>query len=209
MKKVCIRCNEEKEFSEFVKIKKSKDGYGNQCKPCLNDLVKIRFSNLSEEEKKRRRIIKNAINRKSWENNIKNPEFKLKQKKRRRENHLKRMEDPLYKLKISFSRRLNKYLRRGRVDKSSNAPYFLDKLGCSFEDFKIHLESKFEHWMNWDNYGLYNGELNYGWDIDHVIPLSIADSEEEVYKLSHYTNLQPLCSRINRDIKKDKIENPQ
>ena len=26
-------------------------------------------------------------------------------------------------------------------------------------------------------------------------------------KLNHYTNLQPLCSKINRDIKKDKLKN--
>jgi hypothetical protein len=25
--------------------------------------------------------------------------------------------------------------------------------------------------MNWGNYGKYNGEINYGWDIDHIIPL--------------------------------------
>jgi hypothetical protein len=57
--------------------------------------------------------------------------------------------------------------------------------------------------MTWDNKGLYNGELNYGWDIDHIIPTSIANTEEELIKLCHYTNLQPLCSKINRDIKKN------
>ena len=75
-------------------------------------------------------------------------------------------------------------------------------LGCTFEDFKTHLESKFESWMSWDNYGKYNGELNYGWDIDHIIPLITAVIEEDVVKLNHYTNLQPLCSKTNRDIKK-------
>jgi hypothetical protein len=24
--------------------------------------------------------------------------------------------------------------------------------------------------MIWDNYGLYNGTPEYGWDIDHIIP---------------------------------------
>jgi len=57
--------------------------------------------------------------------------------------------------------------------------------------------------MNWNNRGLYNGELNYGWDIDHIIPLSSAENEEDLYKLSHYTNLQPLCSYTNRYIKRD------
>ena len=209
MVKICIVCEKEKELNEFGKRKKSKDGYGNQCKPCLNDLAKIRLNNLSDEEKKRRKIIKNKINRKFWENNIEDPEFKLKQKIKRRENHLKRMEDPLYKLKVSFSRRLNRFLKRGVCNKSTNKEYYLDKLGCSFEELKTYLESKFEDWMTWENYGKYNGELNYGWDLDHKIPLSSATTENEIYNLSHYSNLQPLCSRINRDIKKNKIENPQ
>ena len=78
-------------------------------------------------------------------------------------------------------------------------------LGCSFEHFKIHLESQFEHWMCWDNYGLYNGELNYGWDLDHIIPISSASTEEDIYKLNHYTNFQPLCGFTNRHIKVDKL----
>ena len=207
--KICIKCKKEKELTEFAKGRKSKDGYRNQCKSCLNDLAKIRYENLSEEEKYRKRIRKNELNKKYWKNNIDDPEFKLKQKKKRRENHLKRMEDPLYKLKVSFSRRLNKLLKRVECNRSTNKPYYLDKLGCSFEEFKIYLESKFEDWMTWENYGLYNGELNYGWDIDHIIPSVTAKTEDDIYNLSHYTNLQPLCSRINRDIKKDKIKNPQ
>ena len=59
--------------------------------------------------------------------------------------------------------------------------------------------------MTWDNYGLYNGELNCGWDIDHIIPLSSVNTEDDIIKLNHYTNLQPLCSYTNRVIKKDNI----
>ena len=55
------------------------------------------------------------------------------------------------------------------------------------------------------NRGLYNGELNYGWDIDHIIPISSAITEEDIIRLNHYTNLQPLCAYINRVIKKDLI----
>ena len=57
--------------------------------------------------------------------------------------------------------------------------------------------------MNWDNYGLYNGTENYGWDIDHIKPSSLAINEEELLKLNHFSNLQPLCSYINRDVKID------
>jgi hypothetical protein len=59
--------------------------------------------------------------------------------------------------------------------------------------------------MTWDNKGLYNKKLNYGWDIDHIIPLSLAKTEEEIIKLNHYTNLQPLCGYTNRYIKVNKI----
>ena len=59
--------------------------------------------------------------------------------------------------------------------------------------------------MNWNNKGLYNGELNYGWDIDHIVPISSAITEEDIIRLNHYMNLQPLCSKINRDIKRDTI----
>ena len=111
--------------------------------------------------------------------------------------------DILYKLSynirslISISFKLNNYSKKSKTN---------NILGCSFEEFKKYLESKFEPWMNWDNKGLYNGELNYGWDIDHIIPSSSAKNEEELIKLNHYTNLQPLCSKINRDIKRNKLQ---
>ena len=79
-------------------------------------------------------------------------------------------------------------------------------IGCSYDEFILHLENQFEPWMNWENYGLYNGELNFGWDIDHIIPQSSGNTEEEIIKLNHYTNLKPLCSKINRDIKRNKVD---
>jgi hypothetical protein len=60
--------------------------------------------------------------------------------------------------------------------------------------------------MSWENYGKYNGDFNYGWDIDHKIPLSSVNTEDEIIKLNHYTNLQPLCSYVNRHIKKDSMD---
>ena len=51
--------------------------------------------------------------------------------------------------------------------------------------------------MTWENHGKYNGDFNYGWDIDHIIPISSANSEEEIIKLNHYTNLQPLWATDN------------
>ena len=112
--------------------------------------------------------------------------------------------DELFRLKCGVRSSISKTLKRFNINKNDKTS---DILGCSFEEFKIYLESKFEPWMNWENYGLYNGELNYGWDIDHIEPLSSAKTEESVFQLCNYTNLQPLCSKINRDIKKNKHTN--
>jgi len=95
-------------------------------------------------------------------------------------------------------------IRRSLINKGYSKKYTSEAiLGCNVDFFKGYLESKFESWMTWDNKGLYNGKFNYGWDIDHIIPLSSGISSNDIIKLNHYTNIQPLCSRINRDIKRD------
>ncbi len=106
--------------------------------------------------------------------------------------------DVMFKLK-HYARSMVRKSFRGYTKKARTH----EILGCSYEDFKIHLESMFEDWMTWDNRGLYNGEFNYGWDVDHKIPLASAESEDDIIRLNHYTNLKPLCSYINRVIKKD------
>ena len=103
---------------------------------------------------------------------------------------------------LNIRKMINRSFKRLGYSKSSKTN---EILGCSFEELIKYLESKFENWMTWENKGLYNGELDYGWDINHIIPLSSVKTEEEVLKLNHYTNLQPLCSKVNRDIKRDTI----
>ena len=46
--------------------------------------------------------------------------------------------------------------------------------------------------------------LDASYEVDHIIPLSSAKNEEEVYGLCHYTNLQPLWAEDNLK-KGDKI----
>jgi hypothetical protein len=122
--------------------------------------------------------------------------------KRNLYNKNRRQIDPLYKLKCNTRTLIYKAIITNNYIKKSKTTNIL---GCSIEDFKLYLESKFEAWMNWDNYGKYNGQPNYGWDIDHIIPSSSANTEEELIKLNHYTNLQPLCSYINRNVKSNNI----
>ena len=62
-------------------------------------------------------------------------------------------------------------------------------VGCTPEFLKEHLEKQFVDGMTWENRG--------EWHIDHKIPLSSAKTEEELYKLCHYANLQPLWAEEN------------
>jgi hypothetical protein len=109
----------------------------------------------------------------------------------------------LCKFKMGVRNLINSSLKRKGYTKKSRTQ---EILGCSFEEFKIHLESKFEPWMNWENRGKIGNELNIGWDLDHIIPLSSVKTEEEILKLNNYTNFQPLCSYTNRYIKRSKLD---
>jgi hypothetical protein len=62
-------------------------------------------------------------------------------------------------------------------------------LGCTFEKFREHIEKQFKPGMTWLNHG--------DWELDHIVPISFAKTEEEVIKFSHYTNLQPLWWQDN------------
>lgn len=213
--KMCSKCKETKEDIFFYKRKSSKDGLRSQCINCEkqyrldnNDQIKVyrkkyKLNNyLKIREKSQQYYINNKehVNEYSKNYRLNNLlELNLKRNNRRQNKYIN---DVLYYLQENIRASINTSFSKKNYSKSSRT---FEILGCSFEEFKIHLEKKFESWMTWDNKGLYNGELKYGWDIDHIIPLSSATTEEELIKLNHYTNLQPLCSYTNRVVKKDKI----
>lgn len=113
----------------------------------------------------------------------------------------RRKGDFLFDLKLNISGTIRNSLKK-KYKKSKRTQ---EILGCTLEFFKNHLESQFLPWMTWEKYGKYNGSLNFGFDIDHIIPVSYAKTEEEIYLLNHWSNFQPLCSKVNRDIKKANV----
>ena len=128
------------------------------------------------------------------------PENKIKRNKRHKERMIN---DPLYKYSHAIRGTVFNSYRRGGWKKDSRTHGLLE---CSFEEFKEESENKFKPFMNHDNYGLYNGKPGHGWDFDHIIPTSFAKNKEGVDKLNHHTNFQPLCSYINRDVKRNTID---
>lgn len=101
--------------------------------------------------------------------------------------------NPLARVKANLRRRLREILRRNLMGKPSSA---IKLLGCDFYVFKQHIESRFTDGMSWGNYG--------EWELDHIFPVSRADTPEKVLALFHYTNIQPLWS-IDNKRKQDKI----
>lgn len=217
--KICGKCKDNKTLESFNNDKSRTDGLNSICKTCcrlkyltnreINIQKSIKNRNLKSLEYKTVRQIRYNTNKK----NIlaKNKIYLIQNKSRFKDYYktyqknwhkIKRNNDFIFKFKGIVRNSINNSFRRNGFTKNSKTQEILDS---TYQEFKNYLESKFESWMNWDNHGLYNGELNYGWDIDHIIPLSTATTKEDVIRLNHFTNLQPLCGKINRDIKRNNI----
>ena len=208
--KVCSKCKQEKKVCEFGNSKSSKDGLLYCCKKCNNKRsVEYRKNNpekvleitrnwtaknpewVYNRHKKWRdenRELANEIKR-DWLN--KNPEkrkqYRENYKPRKREQRKERRNtDPIFNLTNRMRGRLRKYLIILNISKTNKT---FEIVGCSPQFLKEHLEKQFVDGMTWENRS--------EWHIDHKIPLSSAKTEEELYKLCHYTNLQPLWAEEN------------
>jgi len=142
-----------------------------------NYMKEWRFKN--DEQLKKYSIDYNKNNR---------PIIRESRKKQKQNNPLMKLSDNL-RCRISYAFKHSSYYKSEKT---------IVLLGCSIIEAKKHIELKFKVGMSWDNY---NFRV---WHIDHIIPLSSAKSEEELKKLCHYTNLQPLWALENL-IKGNKI----
>lgn len=216
--KVCSKCKEDKKVCEFSNSKSSKDGLLYCCKKCNNERSKkYRKENpekVLEQQRKwrfenpewvneinRKNYIKkgkkyHSNRRKKWleKNSEKIKEYRENYKSRKRERRKERREsDPLFNIVNRVRNRLHKYLNIREITKKNKT---FDIVGCTPTFLKEYLEKQFKDGMSWENRS--------EWHIDHIIPLSSAETEEELYELCHYTNLQPLWAEENMK-KSDKI----
>jgi hypothetical protein len=217
--KKCVKCGVEKPFEDFNKRKGSKDGYRNDCKKCKNG-EKSKENCKKYYRNNRDVLLMKSKERKFKKRNLNGPRIKLaeisekielnkkvctkclsiKDKSEFREDNSKKdkisshcndcknryyrnrkLNDILYKLICNLRSSLSQSIKRNKLSKKHKT---LDILGCSLDDFKSLIESKFLDGMSWDNYG--------EWHLDHKIPISWAENENEVYILSHFSNFQPL-----------------
>ena len=184
-KKVCSTCKVEKDVCEFHKGN-SKDGYQYKCKECKKEYS---IQNVTKENN--RKLLWSKKNQDKVKES-KKKYYLINSDKENYRNNLytqnRKKTDIIFKLSCISRARLIEFLKLKNISKTNKT---FDIIGCSPEHLKKYLDKKFTHGMSWDNHGVY------GWHIDHIIPLSSAKTEEEIYKLCHYTNLQPLWAEDN------------
>jgi hypothetical protein len=199
-------------------VKKTATNYYHDNKEKILANQKIHRDNNKEKFKIRKKIYrtnnKKSLAKKDKAYAIKNKERILVRKRIYGKN--RRLTNPLFKLKCNIRRTIAHALTKNGYTKKSRT---YELLGCSYENFLIHIESQWplqknldengQVWMNWSNCGNPKDgifELNKTWDIDHIVSLASAKTEEELFKLFHYTNQQPLCSYVNRWVKRNRTD---
>lgn len=172
---ICKRCNTDKPYTEeYFPIRNGKY-LRKTCKICWQ-AHRTEYKRKWREEN----YTRDFENRQNWYKN--NPTYLKDWMKKKRKT------DICFKIACYYRTRILRALKgKGKQEK------IMELLGCSIEDFKKHIESKFKEGMTWENY-CYSG-----WHIDHKIPCSSFDLKyiEEQKKCFHYTNLQPLWAMEN------------
>lgn len=207
--KLCKKCQTIKHIDDFGISVRRKDGHNSLCKKCIVEksaLMRLKNPNKekerrakwSEERRAHDRKIKRDYAVKNKQHLLsKSRECRLKNRhKRREQERLKKLNDPLYAFfcrvrNLLYSTFKNKGLRKNTKTEQL--------LGISIAEFKDYIEAKFEPGMNFSNHS------RDGWHIDHILPGSLGKTKEDIIKLCHYTNLQPLWAEENL-AKSDKLD---
>jgi hypothetical protein len=191
--KNCTKCNIEKPLLDFYSHPKTQDGKQSSCKKCC---IKTQQPHTKKYFKKYPEKFKGNYEKiKQWKEN--NPQYMKEYMIEWREtnpkytqNYVKNRKktDSLFKLSEGVRNLICNSFKRscqGKYKKGKKTEYIL---GCTLEEFTQLLQNQFKPNMTLENHGQGPGK----WNMDHIIPISSAKTEEEIYKLNHYTNFQPL-----------------
>jgi hypothetical protein len=219
--KVCTKCKVEKEVINFSKHKGTKSGFGSRCKECSKEYYKKYHEKNKNYSKEHRKKNKEYYKEYRKNNSEKNKEYykkwreenkeKIKQnakiyfqknkeilqKKSYEYTKQKKQKDYFFKFKINIRSNIVKSFKRGTNQFKKDAKTEMI-LGCTIEEFVCYIQSLFTNGMTLENHG--------EWHLDHIIPLASVNTQEEIKKLCHYTNYQPLWAEENLTKSKKIIE---
>jgi hypothetical protein len=124
-------------------------------------------------------------------------EYRIKNRKKLSEYYKNKLKDPTKKLLHNLKGSIRHNLKNGNYKKKHTSSVYL---GCSLEQFRIHIESQFTDNMSWENHGLV-------WHLDHIIPCNafLFDNEDDLYKCFNYKNYRPMLVFENTS-RQDMIE---
>lgn len=234
--RICRKCKSNKKIIDFSHVISSSGNicYRYKCKTCISEENKIRRKNNLDKIKEKRKTTEYKIKKSIWDKKyntlnkekisakradryIKNKKAILakqkiytsseKYKKHRREKQkTKKQFDPGFKLESIIKSKISTALKR--QVKSNIAKSYFQILGYDRHQLKNYLESKFEPWMNWNNYGIYNSKIwddlnqnTWTWQIDHIIPqseLKFTSIEDDNFKKCWgLDNLRPYSAKQN------------
>ena len=185
--KKCPSCNQIKSSNEFLSNTARWDNLSTYCKECDYENMR-KGGKYYEYELKRSKKRQKTKEYKEYHIKYRNDE---KTKERRRKlspayHKLKNETDPLYKTKRLIAKRLWNALKRKGWGKNTRTHNYLK---CDWQTFKEYIENQFTEGMSWDNQG--------EWHLDHYYPVSLAQTEDDMYIFNHYTNFQPLWAEDN------------
>ena len=209
----CHMCGITEDKVEFHKnsrrCKKCTSIYKKQYREKNKELIKkkdkqYRLANkeyLLEKQRKYRASKAETIRKRAQ--NYRNRTREERRKVKREYEKYKRQTDLLYKIKINISSTVYRCIKNAKETKSIK-----NFLPYSILELKIHLESKFEPWMNWSNWGVYkpdnwndNDNSTWTWQIDHIIPQSdllyTSMEDENFKKCWSLDNLRPYSAKQN------------
>lgn len=189
--KTCKICQIVKPLTEFNPASKYKDKtyYRGECKECnlkaqaSNQAAQIKYRN-SERGKATKSAYKKTEKYKMYQKEYDKVREHTEARKLSKYSYMKKrlQEDPFYRMKLNVRNRLRGAIKVKGWHKDNT---FKNYIGCTLEELKLYIETQFNDRMTWENYA----EV---WEIDHIVPLGSAKTEEEIYKLCHFSNLKPL-----------------
>jgi hypothetical protein len=112
-----------------------------------------------------------------------------------------------FKLQKNVSNNIRKALIKIGLNKGNESS--IKNLPYTIEELKKHLESQFESWMSWDNYGIYDPNIwddeeqsTWTWQLDHISPHSNfkyrSFTDPQFIECWALSNLRPLNSKQNQ-----------
>lgn len=200
--KYCKKCNQIKTFEYFSKNTRAKDGLQSQCVICKKEyyrkniekyleLKKIYYQKHADTIKKNKKQYYRANKEKIYKRQQKYREKNKERLTKHANAYLKKRKkiDLLYKFTKNVRRLVLSAFTRNKTKDYKKQSKTESLLGCKISNLRDHLAKQFQPGMTFENHG--------EWHIDHIIPLASAKTQEEVEKLCHYTNLQPLWAADN------------